>query len=255
MPVRINGQPANLLVDTGATGVILDADSATSLGIQPSQRGLRYIRFNEINGQELPLGFAQNVAAADMNFGSVFVSLRNSSYSGTGNAHIDGVLGLDILCRYKAVINCRTKLVFFKVDQSRQIELSSVASAEKFTRIPLRREENGTLTVPCSVNGQGARLLVDTGAFITTFDNLLLNPLASRWNQQGCWRILRVEAREGLASDKSMILRLATSKCGRRNLVLPHYATSPCRTTTNESAESWGSKRCTITMRSSISTA
>src|SRR5262249_60378491 len=32
MPVQINGQPANLLVDTGANHVMLDADAATSFG-------------------------------------------------------------------------------------------------------------------------------------------------------------------------------------------------------------------------------
>jgi predicted aspartyl protease len=177
-PVHINGQPANLLVDTGASHVMLDADAAASFGVKPSQRGLRYIRFSEINGQELPLGFAQNLTAGSMSFGNILVILRNSSYSGAGSAHVDGVLGLDILSRYKAVINCRTKLVFFKTDQARQMHLSSVALAEKFARIPLRREESGALTVPCSVHGRPARLLVDTGAFITTFDEAFLKPLA-----------------------------------------------------------------------------
>jgi predicted aspartyl protease len=177
MPVHINGQPANLLVDTGASHVMLDADAAASFGVKPSQRGLRYIRFSEINGQEFPLGFAQNLTAGSMSFGSILVTLRNSSVSGAGSAHVDGVLGLDILSRYKAVINCRTKLIFFKTDQAHQMHLSSVASAEKFARIPLRREESGALTVPGSVHGQPVRLLVDTGAFITTFDEAFLKPL------------------------------------------------------------------------------
>jgi predicted aspartyl protease len=177
MSVRVNGQPANLLVDTGASHLMLDADAAASFGIKPSQRGLRYIRFSEINGRELPLGFVQNLTAGSMSFGSIFVTLRNSNYSDTGNAHVDGVLGLDILSRYKAVINCRTKLVFFKVDQARQMHLSSVALAENFAKISLRREENGALSVPCSIHGQPGRLLVDTGAFITTFHDAFLKSL------------------------------------------------------------------------------
>jgi predicted aspartyl protease len=167
MSVRINGQPANLLVDTGSNQMILDAETAASLGIRPSQRGLRYIRFTQINGQDLPVGFAQNVTAGSMNFGSRLVTLRNSIHSDAGKAHIDGVLGLDILLRHKALINCRTKLVFFKVDQARRINLGSVAASEKFTRVPIQREETGALTVPCSIGGQPARLLVDTGAFVT----------------------------------------------------------------------------------------
>jgi predicted aspartyl protease len=174
MSVRINGQPANLLVDTGSNQVILDADAAESLGVRPSQRDLRYIQFTRINGQLLPVGFAQSLIAGGMNFGTTLVTLRDSSQSDTGDSRVDGVLGLDLLTRHKAVINCRTKLIFFKVDRTRQVDLSSVASAEKFTRIPLRREENGALTVPCLIRGQPARLLVDTGAFITIFHEAFL---------------------------------------------------------------------------------
>jgi predicted aspartyl protease len=177
MSVRINGQPANLLVDTGSNQIILDAGAAASFGVRPSQRGPRYIRFTQINGQDLPVGFAQNLTAGSMNFGSSLVTLRNSTQSGGGNGHIDGVLGLDILVGHKAVINCRTKVVFFKVDQARQMNLSSVALLQKFTRIPLRREENGGLTVPCSIRGESLRLLVDTGAFVTTFHEALFTSL------------------------------------------------------------------------------
>jgi len=177
MSVRINGQPANLLVDTGSNQIILEADAAASFGVRPSQRGLRYVRFTQINGQLLPVGFAQSLTAGSMNFGSSLVALRNSIHSRRGNGNIDGVLGLDILLGHKAVINCRTKVVFFKVDQARQTNLSSVASSQKFTGIPLRREENGALTVPCSIHGKPARLLVDTGAFVTTFHQALFTSL------------------------------------------------------------------------------
>src|SRR6266566_9274758 len=56
MPVRINGQRANLLVDTGSNQVILDADAAESFGVRPSQRDLRYLQYTRINGQLLPVG-------------------------------------------------------------------------------------------------------------------------------------------------------------------------------------------------------
>jgi predicted aspartyl protease len=174
MPVRINGQHANLLVDTGSNQVILDAAGPESFGVRPAQRDLRYIQSTRINGQLLPVGFAQSLMAGGMNFGSTPVTLRDSSHSDTGDTRVDGVLGLDLLTRYKAVINCRTKLILFKVDRTRRVDLSSVASAEKFTKIPLQREENGALIVPCSIRGQPARLLVDTGAFITIFHEAFL---------------------------------------------------------------------------------
>ena len=165
MSVRINGQPANLLVDTGSNQLILDAEAAELFGVRPSPRGLLYIRSTKIQGQTLPVAFVQNMSAGSMNFGSSLVTLRRSSHA--DSAAFDGVLGLDILFRHKALINCRTKLVFFKVDQARRINLGSVAASEKFTRVPIQREETGALTVPCSIRGQPTRLLVDTGAFVT----------------------------------------------------------------------------------------
>jgi predicted aspartyl protease len=178
MPVRINGRRANLLVDTGSNQIILNAAAAASFGVQTSQGGLPYIQQTRINGQSLPVGFAQSLIAGGMSFGSTPVTLRKSSHSDTGGTPIDGVLGLDVLTRHKAVINCRTKLIFFKVDQARQVDLSSVASEEKFTRIPLRREENGALTVPCSIRGQPARLFVDTGAFLTILHEAFLKSVS-----------------------------------------------------------------------------
>lgn len=174
MPVRINGQRANLLVDTGSNQIIVNAAAAASFGIRPSEGSLGYIRFTQVNGQQLPVGFAQNLTAGSMSFGSLLVALRNSNQPGAGEGRVDGILGLDLLTRHKAVINCRTKLIFLKVDQTRQMKLSSVAAAEKFTRVPLRRERNGALTVPCSIHGQPARLLVDTGSFITIFHEAFL---------------------------------------------------------------------------------
>src|SRR5262249_43423513 len=174
---RINGQPANLLVDTGSNQIILNAETAASFGIKPSPRGLRYIRYTQINGEDLPVGYAQSITAGSMNFGSSPVTIRRSPYSDPANANVDGVLGLDLLLRHKAVINFRTKLLFFKVDQTRQTNLGAIAASEKFTSVPIRREENGALTVPCSVHGQPARLLLDTGAFVTALNESFVESL------------------------------------------------------------------------------
>ena len=167
MSVRINGQRADLLVDTGSNQVILDTEAAESCGVRPSQRGPLYIGLTKVQGESLPLGFVQNMSAGSKSFGSILAALRKSPHAHTANATIDGVLGLDILFRHKALINCRTKVVLFKIDQGRPANFGSVAASEKFTRIPIRREQTGALTVPCSIRAQSMRLVLDTGAFIT----------------------------------------------------------------------------------------
>jgi predicted aspartyl protease len=179
--VRINGRPANLIVDTGANQIILDANSAESFGVSPSRHGLRYIGFTQINGQLFPVGFVRSLIAGAMNFGSTSVALLNSSARRSfsnrfenGNLRVDGVLGADILIRHKAVINCGTRFIFFKVDWSRPLQITQFALSQNFTKVPLQQEENGAFTVSCSIGGQPGRLLVDTGAFITTFNETVL---------------------------------------------------------------------------------
>ena len=173
--VSVNGQSAELIVDTGANWTIFDANAAESFGVTPSRHGLRYFGFTQINGQTFPLGFVRTFAAGEMNFGSALVALltgRNrdsfSSHTPLGDSRVDGVLGRDILTRHKAVINCRTRQIFFKVDPGARLQLASFASSQHFTSVVMRREANGAFTVPCSINGRAGSLLVDTGAFVTT---------------------------------------------------------------------------------------
>jgi predicted aspartyl protease len=185
MPARINGHPATLIVDTGGRQTILDSNSATSFQVSPSHpgygyRGLRYTGFTQIGGQMYPVSFVQSFAVGDVNLGSTLVALRDSSSRhtwSTGDVHIDGVLGRDILSRQKAIINCGTRLIFFKVDSSPQLQLARFAETQKFTRVPLRQEENGALTVSCSINGRPSRLVVDTGGGITTLDESVIKSL------------------------------------------------------------------------------
>jgi predicted aspartyl protease len=182
--LNINEHPANLIVDTGANQIILDADAAQSYDVKPSQHRLTYIGLTEINGQLLPVAFVRSLTAGSMSFGSSLVALlpsdARSSFSsrwGDGGSRVNGALGADILVRHKAVINCRTQFIFLKIDQSRPSQIAAFALSKKFTKIPLRREENGTFTVPCSIHGQAGRLVVDTGGFVTTFNEATVKSL------------------------------------------------------------------------------
>src|SRR5437899_1170475 len=77
--VSINGHPANLLVDTGANQIILNADAAESFDVTPSHHGLRYVGYLQINGQLCPIAFVKSLTAGNMNFGSVSVALLTSN--------------------------------------------------------------------------------------------------------------------------------------------------------------------------------
>jgi predicted aspartyl protease len=175
MRASINGHAATLFIDTGAGLSVLEARRARPLGVAPLGPKSPYGEFTYLNGQPFRVGFVNSLKAGSMDFGNGPIALfdsnsNNQLSSRTASGSVDGVFGADILTRYKAVINCRTKYIFFKVDSSKPMQMARFASSQKFVRVPMREESNRAFTVPCSINGRSSRLLVDTGAFITTFD-------------------------------------------------------------------------------------
>ena len=190
----------------------------------------------------------KSLTAGSMNFGRDPVLLRDAARSGTGKTQVDGVLGLQTLRRHKAVINCRTRLVFFTVDQSRRMNLGAVASAEKFTRVPMHREASGALTVPCTIHGQSGRLLVDTGAFVTTFPDTFFKSLGISSEPTRVSAHFPTGTTRQVSAAQINDLKMAISKCRRRNSAWLRYLVSPCGKAARESVAFSEWTRCTSVM-------
>jgi predicted aspartyl protease len=174
--VIVNGHSSNFIVDTGAGVSALDSHHARRLGVTPVGPNSPFGQFTTLNGHSYQIGYIRSLKAGPMDFGNGPIALFNpvngglSDQSGPRNEEIDGIIGADILTHYKAIINCGTRTIFFKVNNSQRLQLAHFALAQHFVRIPLREEITRTFTVPASINGHACRLTVDTGAFVTTFD-------------------------------------------------------------------------------------
>ena len=80
---------------------------------------------------------------------------------------IDGILGVDVLFGTKAVLDCQDQVLIL----NRYPELGGMEGAldlRGFHKMPIFVSEGYNLFVNSSINGTRAKLLVDTGAVVTT---------------------------------------------------------------------------------------
>jgi len=164
----VNGQPATFLVDTGADISFLRVDRAQAFGVRLIGEDTRR------TGKKFPLGALSGLVVGGRALGDATVALTEPFQLGgtlPGGGAADGVIGLDLLRRQKAVINCRTRQVFFKTDPAARLDLTGTTRALGFVRISLEEGRRGDLNVSCSLRGRPGKLVVDTGAFVTGFDD------------------------------------------------------------------------------------
>ena len=174
--VFVNGHPEHFAVDTGASTSVLDRSRAKADGVKPAPSDSPYGQYAYIKSQALEVGMVDNLRAGTMDFGGgpiMTLDTRRAKFSmlsRTGRKPLVGLLGADILLHYKAIINCRTRQIFFQTDAKRAVSLVPALAKMGYTRVLLREEEGHLITVPFQVHGYEGRLLVDTGAFSTQLD-------------------------------------------------------------------------------------
>ena len=168
-PGSVNGRPASFLIDTGAESSFLQAERAQSFGVALTGMEAR------TGKRSFPVGVADELRLGGRNLGAARFSIYRAAQLGgplpglRGRA-ADGLIGRDVLQRHRAVINCRSRQLFLRSAAAPRLNLAAITRAQGFTAIPIEETRRG-LTIPCSIAGRAGRLVLDTGAFLTGFDD------------------------------------------------------------------------------------
>jgi predicted aspartyl protease len=119
--VEVNGKPATLLIDTGASKTVFDRSRVMSLlGLDTENPDFELSPHLSAglgtNTMESHLVVIDSLKIGDLtieNFESVVLEIDhvNQSYELLGHKGIDGVLGSDLLKRYEAVIYYKKKIL------------------------------------------------------------------------------------------------------------------------------------------------
>ncbi len=183
VPASVNGHSASFLLDTGENLTFLQNDRVTPLGVQNLGRqthvGALWFSLGQIN--RLGLG---TVMLSPVEVALYDPAQFRGPVPGKGGRAADGILGLELLQRHGAVINCRTQQLFVQSDSASPLNLAAITGGFGFIRIPITPSGHGQLTVSCSIGPISGRLVIDTGAFVTILDahavrDLNLNPQAT----------------------------------------------------------------------------
>ncbi|MBA3830623.1 MAG: clan AA aspartic protease [Chthoniobacterales bacterium] len=163
---RINGSPVTLLLDTGADVSFLRADRAQHLGVRVVDETMR------TGGKAFPTGVVSDLQAGDAHFRELRFALYEASeiggaVPGEAASAADGLIGLDMLRRYEAVINCHSRQLFFRKEGASGLDLTRGMRAMGFRKVPIIAYRHHFLTVPCHLNGRLGQMILDTGAFVT----------------------------------------------------------------------------------------
>jgi predicted aspartyl protease len=172
-PVRINEKPAWFAVDTGAALTIVDSSKAKALGLQYQGTEVQVPRQIEVNNRVVPVAHVDTLEVGSTNLGSgpvALIDLRDfrGRLRETGNyVAMDGIIGLDIMQRYGAVIDCANQRIYLQTQDDPPRDLLRYVRARHYKSVPLRIARSGALEVETELGNNRYSFVVDTGGFAT----------------------------------------------------------------------------------------
>jgi hypothetical protein len=180
LEVALEAKKGVMILDTGASATLVDPRTYGFLlpgpkrelppGLPAKIKG---------NGRELRVGFATEVKIGSVDLGALALVVAApgmfSEGSGlTSGVKVDGLLGEDLLRRYRAVVDCARLFLYLTLDSAPKEDSGPSLVAAGWTRVPMR-DLGGNFTVDCQFGQRRYRLFVDTGAPFTTLDSGLVN--------------------------------------------------------------------------------
>jgi predicted aspartyl protease len=171
--VRVNNRPAWFAVDTGAALSIVDANKAKILGLAKGPGVVQVPKLIEVNDRTVPVAIVDSLYVGTDNLGSgpvALIDLRDFRAKLRDSGHqvtMDGIIGLDILQRYNAIIDCRHQRIYLQTSGSNGQAILRQTKTGRYNAVPMRITHSGALEVIGRIGRNQYSFVVDTGGFAT----------------------------------------------------------------------------------------
>ncbi|PYK43628.1 MAG: hypothetical protein DME46_07375, partial [Verrucomicrobia bacterium] len=191
VPSTINNKRAALMIDTGAPVTIIDKNSAGTFGLKVENTTVNVGRIFGKRWEHYGVSVAKSIALGNCVVTNVPVALADTSdmnadapAAATGThisevnrlPHLNGLLGAREMSKFGMVIDCARQMLYINPNGPSgpvSQKLASFLSGRGFTRIPMRLNSGNHLEVAAVLNGHSTRMIVDTGAAVTTMDKTM----------------------------------------------------------------------------------
>jgi hypothetical protein len=151
----------------------VDSGKAKLLGLSKSTRMVRVPNQIEVNNRIVPVAVVDSLYVGSDNLGSgpvALIDLRDFRAKLRGSGHpvtMDGIIGLDILQRYNAVIDCRNQRIYLVDPGKDSRSILKMVKKGRYNAVPMRITHSGALEVEGRIGRNRYSFVVDTGGFAT----------------------------------------------------------------------------------------
>lgn len=196
LSAQINNRPAALLIDSAAPSTLIHRDSAADFGLTLTGSSGRYadvfgdtegtaargwIRTLQLGRQvlnDVPVTIANQAAWVDPPEYMIIPKLKPNARRAKFKYYakidpVNGLLGLDLLQKYGAVLDCGHQMLYLNPggpNPTLSHRLGAILMDRGFAEVPIHLTRDHRLEVESAINGRPTRLIVDTGSSFTLFN-------------------------------------------------------------------------------------
>ncbi|MDM7861215.1 pepsin/retropepsin-like aspartic protease family protein [Alteromonas sp. ASW11-36] len=170
----INGVEAIFVLDSGATGTVIDTSKLSIFGISKGQEIVNGVRVGDSKTGRIET-FPVEIAKFSIGKKPVDIkTIYSNNISGQFGTKVMGIVGYDALKTLKALLDVKNSQLLIPENTSDVLALLDESNGAAFETISLHQSEMGFNYIDIRLSENHVRLLVDSGASQTVLDQSTL---------------------------------------------------------------------------------
>jgi Flp pilus assembly protein TadD/predicted aspartyl protease len=178
--VRVNGNLANFVVDTGSGFTVISKEAAKKFGVGEISRGGTSQGVGGSGKFEIVYGLIRTLQAGDLRVRSIpcFIRPFHGSKERPDSERADGFIGLSVLSRFLTEIDYQNSVM--RLDRSERTVTQAIAEPDT-TVVPFRTTQNGLISIETELDGNHRiNAILDSGASSTVISSAAVARLNMR---------------------------------------------------------------------------